>query len=160
MEKTKLALDAAGLSYRVLDCDPELADTAAFCEHYNFSLEQSANAIMVAGRADPVQYACCVVLATTKLDVNKAVCKQLGVKRASFAGGDQTRELTGMDIGGVTPFGLPAGIPIYVDAAVLGQSEVVMGGGNRSSKVVLDPQELVKFPGVVAVEGLAKPKEV
>lgn len=158
--KTQAALDAASLRYKVLDCDPELADTAAFCEHYHFSLAQSANAIVVAGKADLTKYACCIVLATTKLDVNKAVCKQLGVKRASFASAKQTQELTGMEIGGVTPFGIPASIPIFVDGAVLGQKEVVMGGGNRSSKVILDPQELTRFPGVQVVEGLAKAKEV
>ncbi|HSX34630.1 MAG TPA: YbaK/EbsC family protein [Candidatus Saccharimonadales bacterium] len=156
--KTQAALDSAGLAYRELECDPALADTAAFCEAYHFSLGQSANAIIVAGKAEPVKYACCIALATTKLDVNKAVCKQLGVKRASFASGEQTTELTGMEIGGVTPFGIPAGIPIYVDAAVLEQKEVVMGGGNRSSKVILDPQELTRYPGVEVVQGLAKPK--
>jgi prolyl-tRNA editing enzyme YbaK/EbsC (Cys-tRNA(Pro) deacylase) len=156
---TKTALDRAGLQYKVLECDPALADTAAFCEHYGFALAQSANAILVAGKADPTKYACCVVLATHKLDVNKAVCKQLGVKRASFASGDVTAELSGMEIGGVTPFGLPDTIPIYVDAAVLKQSEVVMGGGNRSSKVILDPRELEKFPGIKIVPDLAKPKE-
>jgi len=157
--KTQAALDTAGLVYKELDCDPALADTAAFCEHYNFELGQSANAILVAGKANPTRYACCIVLATTRLDVNKAVCKQLGVKRASFATGEQTKQVTGMEIGGVTPFGIPAGISIFVDAAVMQQSEVVMGGGNRSSKVILNPQELLKFPGVTVVDALAKPKE-
>lgn len=156
--KVQAALDSAGLQYKEMACDPGLADTAAFCEAYSFGLAQSANAIIVIGKSDPVKYACCIVLATTKLDVNKAVCKQMGVKRASFAAGDQTRELTGMEIGGVTPFGIPEDIPIYVDAAVLGQKEVVMGGGNRSSKVILSPNELARFPGVQVVEDLAKPK--
>lgn len=156
--KVQAALDSAGLKYREMECDPNLADTIAFCEAYHFKLEQSANAIIVVGKSDPLKYACCIVLATTKLDVNKAVCKQLGVKRASFAAGDQTRELTGMEIGGVTPFGIPEDIPIYVDAAVLNAKEVVMGGGNRSSKVILDPQELMRFPGVQIVDNLAKPK--
>jgi prolyl-tRNA editing enzyme YbaK/EbsC (Cys-tRNA(Pro) deacylase) len=159
LPKTQEALDRAGLVYKVMDCDPALADTAAFCEHYGFTLSQSANAILVAGKADPTKYACCVVLATHKLDVNKAVCKQLGVKRASFASGAVTQELSGMEIGGVTPFGLPEAIPIFVDGAVLTQAEVVMGGGNRSSKVILNPQELTRFPGVEIVLELAKPKE-
>jgi prolyl-tRNA editing enzyme YbaK/EbsC (Cys-tRNA(Pro) deacylase) len=155
---TQTTLDQAGLAYKVMDCDPALADTAAFCEHYGFKLEQSANAIVVVGKADPLKFACCVVLATTKLDVNKAVCRQMGVRRASFAAAEQTAELTGMEIGGVTAFGLPTDMPVYVDAAVLGQAEVVMGGGNRSSKVLLDPGELRKLPNVQIIEGLAKPK--
>jgi len=157
--KVQAALDSAGLKYRELDCDPALADTTAFCEAYHFKLEQSANAIIVVGKSDPLKYACCIVLATTKLDVNKAVCKLLGVKRASFASADQTRDLTGMEIGGVTPFGIPDDVPIYVDAAVLTDNEIVMGGGNRSSKIILDPHELAQYPGVRIVKNLAKPKE-
>ena len=152
-------MDEWGLVYRVLDCDPELADTAQFCEAYNFRLDQSANAIIVAGKGSEPKFCCCVVLATTKLDVNKAVCKVLGVKKASFASGEQTKELTGMEIGGVTPFGLPEDVPIYVDAAVMAQREVVTGGGNRSSKVVLDPAEFKKVPNLKVVEHLAKSKE-
>jgi prolyl-tRNA editing enzyme YbaK/EbsC (Cys-tRNA(Pro) deacylase) len=159
LPQTAAALDAAGLEYRAIACDPSLADTAAFCEHYGFGLDQSANAILVASRTEPTQYVCCVVLATTKLDVNKAVCKLMGVKKASFASAEQTRELTGMEIGGVTPFGIPGELPTYVDAAVMEQDEVVMGGGNRSSKVVISPLELAKFPGVQTIDNLAKPKE-
>jgi prolyl-tRNA editing enzyme YbaK/EbsC (Cys-tRNA(Pro) deacylase) len=156
---TKVSLHAAGIQYEEMACDPMLADTAAFCEHYGFKLDQSANAIIVVGKADPLKFCCCIVLATTKLDVNKAVCKQMDVKRASFATGDQTQTLTHMEIGGVTPFGLLADIPVYVDAAVMRQSKVVMGGGNRSSKVVLDPAELLKLSTVTVVENLAKPKD-
>jgi prolyl-tRNA editing enzyme YbaK/EbsC (Cys-tRNA(Pro) deacylase) len=158
LDKTQAALDVHGLEYKAIDCDPELADTAAFCEHYNFSLDQSANAILVVGKGESPKFCCCVVLATTRLDVNKAVCKLLGVKRASFASAEQTKELTGMEIGGVTPYGLPGDLPIYVDAAVMNQSEVVTGGGNRSSKVVLNPQEFKKLPNLQVIKGLAKPK--
>jgi prolyl-tRNA editing enzyme YbaK/EbsC (Cys-tRNA(Pro) deacylase) len=153
------ALEQGRLAYREFACDPALADTAAFCEKYGFALSESANAILVAGKSDPKKYACCIVLATTRLDVNKAVVKQMGVKKASFASAEDTQALTGMMIGGVTPFGLPADIPIYVDAAVMKQPEVVMGGGNRSSKVVLKPAELTKLPNVTVVEHLAKPIE-
>lgn len=159
LPSVKSGLEQVGIVYEPMDCDPALADTAAFCEHYGFSLDESANAIVVIGKGDPPKFTCCIVLATTRPDVNKAVCKQMGVKRASFAAGDQTKELTGMEIGGVAPFGLPGHMPIYIDAAVMGRARVVMGGGNRSSKVVLGPAELRKLPGAVVVDGLAKPKD-
>jgi len=145
--------------YTALECNPSLADTAQFCQHYNFALSESANAIIVVGKSDTPKYCCCVVLATTKLDVNKVVSKLLGVKKASFASADQTRELTGMEIGGVTPFGLSTDLPIYVDAVVMERSRVVVGGGNRFSKVVLNPKEFSKLPNVQVVDGLAKPKD-
>ena len=142
------------LLYKIFSCDPDFADTAPFCEKYGFAEGQTANTIVVAGKADPIKFGACVILATTKVDVNKKACALLGVKKASFASGDQTKELTGMQIGGVTPFGLPD-IPIYIDAAVMQNSEIVLGGGNRSSKVLLDPNELLKMPNVEVIEGLA-----
>jgi prolyl-tRNA editing enzyme YbaK/EbsC (Cys-tRNA(Pro) deacylase) len=147
-----------GLHYDVLPCDESLADTAAFCEHYGYTPEQSANTILVAAKGEPEKICACVLLANTRLDVNKAVTKQLGVKRASFATAEQTREVSGMEIGGVTIFGLPENLPVYVDAAVLSQEKVIMGGGNRTSKVVLDPHELTKLPYAQIVQNLAKPR--
>lgn len=153
------ALQEAGINYKVLECTPELADTAAFCAHYGFALEQAANTIIITSRKlDPVHYAVCVVLGTTKLDVNKAVCRAMGVKKASFADAETTVSLSGMQIGGVTAVGI-ATMPIYIDGAVMKQSEVVMGGGNRSSKILLNPAELLKLKNVEVVEGLAIPRE-
>jgi prolyl-tRNA editing enzyme YbaK/EbsC (Cys-tRNA(Pro) deacylase) len=156
--KVQAALDGLGLEYKVLTCDPALADTAVFCEKYGFQPEQCANAIIVAGKGPEPKFCCCLVLANTRLDVNKTVCKLLGVKKASFASAEQTKELTDMKIGGVTPFGLPTELPIYIDAAVMAQPEVITGGGNRSSKVLLDPKELQKVPGVQIIDGLALPR--
>ena len=142
----------------VLQCDPALADTAAFCEHYGFTLEQAANTILVASKkADPPKYAVCVLLGTTRLDVNRKVSELLEVKRLSFAGAAVTQELAGMMIGGVTAFGIDD-LPIYVDAAVMRQERVVMGGGNRSSKLLLAPAELLKLPNVHVVPDLAFPR--
>jgi prolyl-tRNA editing enzyme YbaK/EbsC (Cys-tRNA(Pro) deacylase) len=98
-----------------------------------------------------------MVLAVTKLDVNKKVRSLMDGKKVSFASGEQTVALTGMQIGGVTPFGLPE-IPLYIDSAVMTQAEVVAGGGNRSTKVLLDPAQLLKLPGALVVEGLALPR--
>lgn len=153
------ALELHGVRHDVLECSPELADTAAFCEHYGFTLEEAANTIVVASKkVDPPRYAVCVVLGTTRLDVNRAVRGLLGVKRASFADGETTTALTGMLVGGVTAPGIQ-GLPIYVDRAVMDADRVVMGGGNRSSKIVLAPAELRKLPGVEVVDGLATPRE-
>jgi prolyl-tRNA editing enzyme YbaK/EbsC (Cys-tRNA(Pro) deacylase) len=146
-------LEQFGIVHKVFSCDPELADTARFCEHYGFSTGASANAIIAASKAEPVKFACCIVLATCKLDVNKKVSALMGTKKVSFASAEQTLELTGMQIGGVTPFGLPE-IPIYIDALVMEQEEVIMGGGNRSTKVFLNPHELEKLPGAEVIDGL------
>ena len=100
------ALDARGAEYEVMECDPDFADTAAFCERYGISPDESANTILVVGKSDPRRYVACVVLATTRLDVNGAVRQRLGVKKASFVSADETKDLTGMLIGGVTPVAL------------------------------------------------------
>jgi prolyl-tRNA editing enzyme YbaK/EbsC (Cys-tRNA(Pro) deacylase) len=149
------ALERLGVEHELVPCDPALADTAAFCEAYGYAPEDSANTIVVIGKADPPRYVACVVLATTRLDVNRAVKKRLGVRKASFADADATRALTGMEIGGVTALGLPDDLPIWVDAAVVGRERIVLGGGSRSWKVVGPPALLTALPNVDVVDGLA-----
>jgi prolyl-tRNA editing enzyme YbaK/EbsC (Cys-tRNA(Pro) deacylase) len=151
----RAALDAAGARYDVMACDPAFADTAAFCERYGIDPADSANAILVASRREPRIYALCLVLATTRLDVNHAVADLLGVKKLSFASAEETVERTGMVIGGVTPFAIPEGIPLYVDARVLGRPTVIVGGGSRSSKIRVDPEVFRRMPGCQVVEALA-----
>jgi prolyl-tRNA editing enzyme YbaK/EbsC (Cys-tRNA(Pro) deacylase) len=148
-------VDPLGVPYELFACDPALADTAAFCEAYGFGLDQSANTILVAGKADPLCLVACVVLATTRLDVNKAVRNRLGVKKASFADAALTRSVTGMEIGGVTPFGLPPDVPLWVDARVMACPRIVLGGGSRSWKVVAPPALLTAIPHAEVVDGLA-----
>ncbi|HEY4333211.1 MAG TPA: YbaK/EbsC family protein [Ilumatobacteraceae bacterium] len=153
--EVRAAVEALGVEYDIVACDPELADTAAFCAAYGYSLDDSANTIVVIGKSDPPRYAACVVLATTRLDVNRVVRQRFGVKKASFASAEQTREITGMMIGGVTPFALPADLPIWVDSRVVERSRLLFGGGSRSCKVVGPPQLLTTQAAVEVVDGLA-----
>ncbi len=150
-------LEPLAVEFELFACDPALADTAQFCAAYGFDLEDSANTILVAGKAEPRRYAACVLLAPHRLDVNHTVRDRLGTRRASFAGADETRELTGMSIGGVTPFGLPETLPVWVDDAVMHRPRIVLGGGSRSWKVIAPPAILLALPSVVVVDGLAAP---
>ena len=150
-------LAGLGVAYELFPCDPALADTAEFCAAYGFALDESANTIVVVGKSEPRVYAACVVLAPHRLDVNRTVRNRLGSRKASFAAADETRDLTGMEIGGVTPFGLPADLPIWVDAAVMARPRVVLGGGSRNWKVIASPSILLALPNVAVVEGLAAP---
>lgn len=148
-------LDRLDVPYEIFPCDPALADTANFCAAYGFKLEDSANTILVIGKSDPPVYAACVVLSHTRLDVNKVVRQRLGTRKASFAPAEETRSITGMEIGGVTVFGLPPELPIWVDARVMGRERIVLGGGSRSTKVLAPPTILLKLPGAEVVDGLA-----
>jgi prolyl-tRNA editing enzyme YbaK/EbsC (Cys-tRNA(Pro) deacylase) len=150
-------LDPLGEPYELFPCDPALADTAAFCAAYGFDPEDSANTIVVIGKSTPPRFAACVTLAPYRLDVNRAVRDRLGTRKASFAPADQTAELTGMQIGGVTVFGLPPDFPIWVDSRVMARDRIVLGGGSRSWKVIAAPAILARLPGVEVVEGLAAP---
>jgi prolyl-tRNA editing enzyme YbaK/EbsC (Cys-tRNA(Pro) deacylase) len=149
------ALHRLGIAYQRLDCDPEAADTAAFCARYGYPPGHSANTIVVASKKEPRKHAACVVLASTILDVNHAVRRLMGVSRLSFASAEETTRLTGMLVGGVTPFGLPADLPIYVDEGLMGLDYVILGGGGRSSKLRLAPADLRKVPNVSVIPGLA-----
>lgn len=152
------ALQQYDIQAETIACDPELADTAAFCEHYGYSPGQSANTIIVASRTEEPVYVACLVLATTRLDVNKKVRQLVGTRKLSFASAEQAKELTGMLIGGVTVVGLPE-IPLYIDARVMEQESIIIGGGNRSSKLILRPVELLKLPGAEVIDRLALPRQ-
>jgi len=149
-------LAAMGTPFEVMACDPALADTAAFVAHYGVPIERSANTIVVASRGSAPTYVACVLLATTSLDVNNVVRREMGVRKASFARPGPVRDVTGMEIGGVTPFGLPDDLPILVDARVMEPDWIILGGGNRSSKLRLAPEALRRLPAVRVVSDLGK----
>lgn len=150
-------LDELGIAHEILPCNPEWADTDAFCEHYGIPRENAANTILIAIKGEPRRYVACLVTAAMKLDVNHKVSKLAGVRRLSFASADETRELTGQSIGGVTVFGLPDSVPLYVDARAMEREYVIVGGGNRSTKLRIAPDELRKLPRM-SVEDIAVPR--
>ena len=141
----------------VAPIDPELADTAAVCERYEVPLAQSANCVVIAGKRDgATRLAACVVLATTRADVNGIVRRQLDVRKASFLPVEVAVAATGMEYGGITPIGLPAQWPIYVDAAVAASSQVIIGSGIRGSKLMLPGETVGQLPGATVVMGLGR----
>ena len=152
----RAALEACGLDFTSLPCDPEHADTAVFCERHGHLLDDSANCILVKAKTGGERFAACVALATSRLDVNKVVRKRLAARRISFASPEEARTLTGMEIGGVTPLGLPADLPLWVDARVLARERIILGGGNRSSKVVVSPLVFEHIATAEVIEGLAR----
>jgi prolyl-tRNA editing enzyme YbaK/EbsC (Cys-tRNA(Pro) deacylase) len=151
------ALDGAAGAVGVAEIDPELADTAEFCERYRVSLAESANCVVITGRRDgEARYAACVILATTRADVNNVARRELDVRKASFAGMDDAVARTGMEYGGITPAGLPPGWPVLVDALVADTPTVVIGSGVRRSKLVLPGKLLASLPAARVIDGLAR----
>ena len=149
----KLPADAVG----VAEIDPEVADTAAFCERYGVALDESANCVVVAGRRDgETRFAACVVLATTRADVNGLIRRQLDVRKASFAAVDVAVAETAMEYGGITPIGVPAHWPVFVDAAVAACPQVIVGSGVRRSKLMLPGEALGRLPGAMVLDGLGR----
>ena len=149
-------LTSLGTPFDVVACDPDLADTAQFCEAYGYAPEDSANAIVVIGKSDPPSYVMCLVLADSRLDVNTVVRKRLGVRKCSFASADQTVELTGMEIGGVTPFGTTTSLPLWIDSRVMNREQVIIGGGSRDRKLLVPPATLAAHPGAEIIDELAR----
>ena len=133
-------MSALDIEYTVIDCEPEFSDTQEFCAHYGYSVDESVNVLLIASKRGELKFAACVVLATCRLDVNKTARKKLGVSKISFANPEQTRELTGMELGGVTAFGMPENVPVWIDSRVMECSQVIIGGGNRTSKILLAPE--------------------
>lgn len=147
--------DAERVAVAVID--PTLADTAEFCAHYGSPLDASANCVVVAGkRGGELRYAACMVLATTRADVNGVVRRRLDARKASFAPMDDAVSLTGMEYGGITPVGLPGDWPILIAPEVAAAPELVIGSGIRGSKLLIPGDVLAKLPGAEVVPDLAR----
>ncbi len=150
-------LERLGVPYEIIPCDPALADTAAFCATYGYPLEDSANTIIVVGKTDPPRYAACVVLATTRADVNGLVRRHVNARKASFAPMEDAVADTGMEYGGITPLGLPESYVVLVDPAVVAARRVVIGSGLRRSKIELPGAAVAEIPGAQVLDGLGVP---
>ena len=146
------ALDTLGLPFERIRIDPAHADTAVFCAQYGYPPETSGNTIIVASKKEPKRFVACVVLATTQLDVNKRVRKLMGVSKASFASAEEMNALTGMEVGGVTPFSLPADTPLYVDTRVMELETIILGGGGRGLKIGISPEVFHKLGAEVVAD--------
>lgn len=149
------ALTVFGINYEIVPCDPNFADTTEFCQKYGYPMETSANTIIVASTRGAKVHCACLVQASRRLDVNHTVKGLMGVSKASFATAAETKDLTGMEIGGVTVFGLPRDIPLYIDAAMMDQPYLIVGAGSRTAKVSIAPSELAKIPNCTVMEGLS-----
>ncbi|HSK98546.1 MAG TPA: YbaK/EbsC family protein [Euzebyales bacterium] len=145
-------IDIPGLEAQVLDVAraldpaveaihiaPEAADTATFCARYGYSLEESGNCIVVRSKTGDLRYAACLVQATRQLDLNRHARLLVDARKASFATAEETVDVTGMVPGGVTPFGLPEDLPVFVDAPIMDLERVIVGGGGRGLKLRLQP---------------------
>ena len=155
LPKIRKFLESTKLKFEVMDCDPELADTNIFCKEYGIDLEDSVNAILVKTKTGELKYAACALLATTRLDINKTIRKKLGARKVSFANIEETTKLTAMNIGGVTPLTLPNTLPLWVDSKVMQRNFIVLGGGNRLSKIKVSPKIFNYTLNTEIVKGLA-----
>ena len=149
-------IDEFDTEYECIEIDPEYADTKVFCEKYFYPMEKSCNTIIVASKKEPKQFCACVVLATTRLDVNKRVKKLMEVSKVSFATAEEMKELTGMEVGGVTVFALPGTLPIYVDERIMELDWVILGGGGRDTKIKTTPV-IFKIMKAKIIKDLANP---
>ena len=154
-ERVVQILDGLGVPYELMQIDPAFADTAACCEKYALPLDSAGNTIVVASKKEPRKFGACVVKATRRLDVNHAVRALLGVSKVSFASAEETKALTGMLIGGVTVFALPADLAIYVDDKLMALDWLILGGGSRSTKIRTSPEVFRRLPGASIVPGLS-----
>ena len=155
LPKIRQFIESTKLEFEVMDCNPELADTYIFCKEYGIDLEDSVNTIVVKTKTGELKYAVCALLATTKLDINKMIRKKLGARKVSFATIEETAKLTEMDIGGVTPLTLPSTLPLWVDSRAMQRKIIVLGGGNRTSKIKISPNIFQQTLNTEIVEGLA-----
>jgi len=142
------AARAADPEVEMIRIDPDLADTATFCAHYGYEMVESGNCIVVRAKTGDVRYAACIVQATRQLDLNRHSRLLVGARKASFAPAEVTTAVTGMIPGGVTPFGLPRDLPLFVDEPIMRLPRLIVGGGGRGLKLRLAPAALRRLPAL------------
>ncbi|HMK98397.1 MAG TPA: YbaK/EbsC family protein [Acidimicrobiales bacterium] len=139
----------------VAEIDPAISDTLATRDAYGLSDDQLANCVVVGGRREGDQrFAACVVLASTRADVNGTVRRRLDVRKASFLGREEAVERTSMEYGGITAFGLPTEWLVLVDRQVADAELVVVGSGVRRSKLLVPGRLLAELPAAEVIDGL------
>ena len=154
--RVRSALQELGIAgWEWIEIDPQYGDTADFCQQYGYDLPHCANTIIVASKRGPAAFCAGIVRGCDRLDVNKRVRGLMGVSRVSFASAEETREVTGMMIGGVTALALPEGLPIYADVRLLEMDYIILGAGSRSGKLKIEPRELEKLTGLEFIQGLS-----
>jgi prolyl-tRNA editing enzyme YbaK/EbsC (Cys-tRNA(Pro) deacylase) len=151
-------LEASGEPFERLACDPAFADTAAFCARYEYPLEKAGNTLLVATQRPPRRYAAFIVPASRRLDVNRTARRLMGGEKVSFATPEETAARTGQLLGGVTPFTLPADIPVFIDEGLLALDFVIVGAGSRSAKIRMAPRGILRVIKAEVVAGLAVPR--
>jgi prolyl-tRNA editing enzyme YbaK/EbsC (Cys-tRNA(Pro) deacylase) len=145
-------------SVGVVEIDPDLSDTASSQEAFALPPASLANCVVVGGKREGEErLAACVVLFTSRADVNGAVRRRLDVRKASFLPMERAVELTGMEYGGINPIGLPPGWPVLVDAPVVDTAVVLIGSGLRRSKILLPGDLLRRLPGAEVIDALGRP---
>ncbi|MBC7836449.1 YbaK/EbsC family protein [Acetobacteraceae bacterium] len=139
--------------------DPNLSDTAAFCEHYQVGMHQAANCVVLeAKRADKKWFAACVILGSMRADINGVVRRTLDARKVSFAKMEEAVAVTGMEFGAITPVGLPGEWSLLIDKAVIDAPLVTIGSGIRKSKLIVPGSFLASLPNAQVLEGLGQPK--
>jgi prolyl-tRNA editing enzyme YbaK/EbsC (Cys-tRNA(Pro) deacylase) len=157
---TAVLIDSLGWADRVgvVEIDPALSDTAAFVAAHGLTEDLAANCVVVAGsRSGEERVAACVILATTRADINTVVRKRLDVRKASFLALDEAVTRTGMEYGGITPIGLPSDWPILIDSRVVEAPMLTLGAGVRAAKILISGALLAQLPGAQVIDDLARP---
>lgn len=143
----------------VVEIDPQLSDTAGFCEHYQVSMEQAANCVVLeAKRGEKTWFAACVILGSTRADVNGLARRTLDARKVSFAPMEKAVAETTMEYGAITPVGLPENWSILIDKAVADSEYVIIGSGIRKSKLAVPGSFLASLPNAQVLEGLGQVK--
>ena len=145
----------------IAEIDPNLSDTAAFCENYQIPLNQAANCVVLeAKHADKTWFAACVIPGNTRADINGLVRRTLDARKVSFAPMEKAVAQTEMEYGAITPIGLPSNWPLLIDKAVVDSEYVIIGSGIRKSKLVVPGNILASIPNVQVLNALAKNTQI
>jgi len=88
----------------------------------------------------------------------KALRQYLGQSRISMAKREEVLQVTGYELGAVSPFGLPTPLRTLVDQSVLEEEELSIGSGRRGTTVIIKESDLRLALGDVEIVQLKEEK--
>ena len=135
-------LGAAYRQFEVSSATVELAARAVGCEPGRI-----AKSLSLLGRDGPLVL---VVMGVARLYNRKF--KDVFHHKAHFIGAEDVERLVGHPMGGVCPFALPEGVPVYLDASLKRFDPVYPAAGAPNNAVEISLADLERVTGGVWVD--------
>lgn len=143
-------LEGKKVPYEAITYDASERDAEKIAVQLGVPPEQVFKTLVVAAPKDgrsPQKPLLVVIPANRQLDLKK-LAKLINVKKLKMATHQQAEEMTGLQVGGISPLALiNKGFAIYLDELAAERAQIYISAGERGTQIKLAPADLRKLTG-------------